>query len=542
MISLNYTTEDRFSLYGIHHFIEKFGIPLAINKPSQSGIVIAYGGKTSGDFVIDLEEYAITNHVCGRICTQSEKIPVCEFPLDTGTEGEVIAYFENGTSRYPCITRSTEGVAIGIDIFKETGYLLSGHLDAIRPSLNTTIRKELAAKPVVDFLENLLFEAILLGCHERTIPLVRKSSWPEGKKFAVCLTHDVDEIKKTCQWISRPLRFLAQRDFGGFKGQVYSLVQKIMGKEPYNTYDDIISIEQDLGAKSTYFILKERGGANLFSQKSWDLCGRNRSLQSPAMKGLIQRLTANGDEIAMHGSSLSYNDPMMLIEETRELEQVIHEKVLGTRQHNLNLDVPATWIHQLGAGLRYDTTLGFRDTIGFRWGTTFPFFPNTGDDPFPLLEIPLTITDNCLESSNNKHADCIRITEEVERYNGALTLLWHPPVFNTLEYADERELYITINQYCRDNEAWIARARDIHDWYSLRNTYSFSGTYDPASKTYSIIPLPTGRDYFFTLYLPAHSDCVIRSGNADIIKRDGDRVYIKTHNLQDNNEVVLGIA
>ena len=36
-------------------------------------------------------------------------------------------------------------------------------------------------------------------------------------------------------------------------------------------------------------------------------------------------------------------------------------------------------------------------------------------------------------------------------------------------------------------------------------------------------------------FLP-DTDCTIRSENADIIKRDGDHVYIKTHNLQNNNE------
>ena len=69
MISLYYTTDDRFSRYGIHHFIEKFGIPVEINKPSSSGIVIAYGGKTSGDFVITLEENEIKNTICGKIST-----------------------------------------------------------------------------------------------------------------------------------------------------------------------------------------------------------------------------------------------------------------------------------------------------------------------------------------------------------------------------------------------------------------------------------------------------------------------------------------
>jgi hypothetical protein len=540
MISLYYNTEDRFSQYGINHFIEKFGILVEINKPSPSGIIIVYGCKVSGDIIITLEENKIKNSICGKISTPSEQIPVCEIPRDTGPGDEVIAYFENDTVRYPCVTRTKQGIIIGIDIFKETGYLLSGHLDKIRPSLDSTTIKKLAAKPVVDFLENILFKAILSGYHERHIPLVQKSIWPDGKSFAVCLTHDVDEIKKTYQWISRPLRFLARRDFSGFKGQVHSFIQKIGGIEPFYTYDDIISIEHDLGVKSTYYILKESGNASLFSKKTWYLYGRNRSLQNPEMRALIQKLQTNGDEVAIHGSYFSYQDPVLLKEEILELEQIIHKKVIGTRQHNLNLEIPATWNYQTAAGLVYDTTLGFKDTVGFRWGTSFPFYPNCGEKPLTLLEIPLIIMDICLESSTTKVSDCLQIADEVARYHGVLNLLWHPPIFNTLEYADARDIYIKINQYCQEKGAWIVRARDIYEWISLRNKQTFKVFF--YNSQCSIIPSGTDSEYYFTIHLLPGMNCFIHSENADIIKRDGDCVYIKTHHQSENSEIIVRIS
>lgn len=541
MISLYYTVKDRFSRYGIYHFIEKFGIPVEINKPSQSGIVIAYGIEAAGDFVISIAENEIKNTVWGKISTSSEKIPLCEIAHNTGS-GDVLAHFENDATRYPCVTRKDYGISIGIDVFRETGYLLSGHLDTIRQSLDNSMQKELASKPVVDFLETLIFNAILAGCQERNIPLVQKSCWPGGKKFAVCLTHDVDEIIKTYQWISHPLRFVVRRDFSGLKGQVCSFIQKIKGYEPYYTYEDIIGIEHDLGVKSTYFILKESGNASLFSKKTWYLYGRNRSLQSPEIRELIQRLLLNGDEVAIHGSYFSYRDPGLLNDETRELEQLINEKVIGTRQHNLNLEVPKTWEYQVSAGLRYDTTLGFKDTIGFRWGTSFPFFPNTGKEPLPLLEIPLIIMDICLESRKNKLADCLRIADEVERYQGVLTLLWHPPVFNTREYPEARDIYCNINRYCQEKGAWIVRARDIYEWLSSRNQQTLSCDYDMSSKTCTVTVNRSEQDHFFMLNLPAHTQCSIHSGNAKIIRREGNCTYIKTQNLQKSNEIIVGIV
>jgi hypothetical protein len=537
MISLYYRTENPYSLYGIHHFTEKFGIPITLNLPSQSGIVIAYGVESLGEFVIKIEENEIQNSLCGKCCTPNEKIPLCENPLDTGTADEVVAYFENGTTRYPCVSRTQQGITIGIDIFKETGYLLSGHLDSLRPSPDAASRQELASIPTVDFLENILFEAILAACSVRHIPLIQKSIWPEGKSFAVCLTHDVDEIKKTYQWISRPLRYLMKRDLSGFKAQVTLFFQKIRGIEPYYTYDDIISIEYDLGVKSTYYILKETGTLNVFLKKTWYLYGRNRSLESPEIRALIQKLQTNGDEVAIHGSYFSYLHPELLEEQTRELEGVIHENIVGSRQHNLNLDIPKTWEYQIMAGLLYDTSLGFKDTIGFRWGTSFPFFPGTKGIAIPILEIPLIIMDICLESCKNKEADCISIADEVEKYQGVLTLLWHPPIFNTLEYPDARDIYIKVNQYCKEKGAWITRARDIYEWLTLRNQLTFSCDFENSCCT--IIPSATGNGQFFTLHLPSDTGGKILSENAEIIRKNGRYLYIRTHNHHTTEKIVV---
>jgi hypothetical protein len=540
MISLYYSTDDPFSLYGIQHFIEKNGISVEINQPSLSGIVITYGVEVKGDFLIKIENNEIKDHICGKISVADEKIPLCEIPRDTGSGLENITYFETSNKLYSCQTRHDQGITIGIDIFKEIGYLLSGHLDKIRPYVDGKTNEELASKPMVDLLEDLLLKAILDGCNKLNIPLVQKSYWPDGKTFAVCLTHDVDELTKTYQWISRPIRYLVNKDIKGFRGQVKSLLQKIRGIEPYDTFEDIIAIESGLKAKSTYFILKESGHAKLISKKTWYLYGRNRSLQSQQMQTLIQRLTANGDEVAIHGSYFSYKDPDLLKDETHELEQLINAKVIGSRQHNLNLEIPATWHYQEKAGLMYDTTLGFKDTIGFRWGTSFPFFPNTAEGPLLLLEIPLIIMDICLEPVENKKYTCFLLADKVEQSHGVLTLLWHPPLFNTFEYSDFRDLYININQYCQKKEAWITRSRDIYNWVIGRNELTFSCFSYFTSCT--IIPFATDSELFFTIRLPQGKKGSVQSENADIIKIDGNLMYIKTHDLINNNKIIIDIV
>jgi hypothetical protein len=537
MISIFSSTKDRYSRIGINHFIEKFGIPVLINEISPSAFIIAYGNIADEKPLIHIKEQQIQDKICGTIHLSGRGIPVCQVPQETGPDGEVIAFFEDGTTRYPCITRKKDGYFLGLDIFRETGHILSGHYDKIRDSLDTDRRQKLASEPIVDILENILFDGILTCCCDLNIPLVQKSYWPEGKPFAVCLTHDVDELKKTYQWISRPARYLLRRDLQGFIGQIRSFFQKAKGNEPYYTFEDIIRIESDLNAKSTYYILKETGDAQIFSRKTWYLYGRNRSLQTQEMRGLIKRLLANGDEVAIHGSYFSYRKPELLEDETRELEGLINDTVVGTRQHNLNLDVPKTWEYQAKAGLKYDTSLGFKDTIGFRWGTSFPFYPVCEDGTTPILEIPLIIMDICLDSCENKEQECLQIADQVQRYHGVLTLLWHPPIFNTLEYPDARDIYIKINQHCRHNDAWITRGRDIYEWLTTRDRNTFSYTYDGTLCT--IIPHSTDAVQFFTVILPPEKECRILSENASIIKKEGDRIYLQTNNLKKEDKIVV---
>jgi len=150
--------------------------------------------------------------------------------------------------------------------------------------------------------------------------------------------------------------------------------------------------------------------------------------------------------------------------------------------------------------------------------------------------------DICLESSTNKVSDCIRIADEVARYHGVLNLLWHPPIFNTLEYADARDIYIKINQHCNEHGAWITRACDIYKWLTLRNRNLVACEFNPSDKTLKIIPAPGVREQYLTIYPPNHSVCDTLSDNAQILQNDGDCIFIKIHSLQKNNEIIVRIS
>ena len=474
MISLSYRGDDRFTRYGIRHFIKKSGIAIEPEPSAESRICIGYGDREQGTFHIHIRENTIKDSLAGSICTEDEEMPVFEIPTNTGEKGRVLAWFRNGGSCYPCITSFEGGIAIGFDLFREVGYLLSGHLDRIWPALDDAQKDRIAQSPIVDFHEDLMVRCIRIGCEQLNLPLAWKAYWPDRRRFAVCLTHDVDETRKTYQWITRPVRFLRSGDFQGIRNQLASLVQKIKGKEPYWTFPDIMQIEREFGVSSTFFFLKETARTELLSPESWHHWARTRSLDDPEMKVMMLALEAAGSEVGLHGSFYSYRNPELLEHEKEDLEKLTGRQIRGIRQHHLNLEIPLTWTIHQALHLSYDTSLGFKDRIGFRSGTCFPFHPIAGEDELDLLEIPLALMDITIPMNSDGWAACQRIIDAVEKRQGVLTLLWHPPVFNELEYPHAREMYQRILALCRDRGAWITNSRDISDWWTRREETRFT--------------------------------------------------------------------
>lgn len=142
---------------------------------------------------------------------------------------------------------------------------------------------------------------------------------------------------------------------------------------------------------------------------------------------------------------------------------------MWTRQHNLNLNIPETWRYHEKIGLCYDTTLGFNDCVGFRWGTGFPFNPlDEAGKTMELLEIPLLVEDIAIFKYNNPWKEFVRVTNEVEMYGGVLTILWHHAVFNDIDFPGWTEMYRKMIEYCKNRGAWIATACEIARWWKFR--------------------------------------------------------------------------
>lgn len=284
-----------------------------------------------------------------------------------------------------------------------------------------------------------------------------KFIWPDNKKFAVCLTHDVDRVRKTYQYVTKSR-----------KGNYLRMRQLFEFGNPYWHFSTIMRIEDKFEVRSTFFFLQESKRIDLLKPREWVLSGGKYKFKDKNVSEIIQILDRNGWEIGLHGSYESCKHEDLLREEKEALEQVLGAEVIGIRQHYLNLEIPRTWRIQRKVGFLYGASFGFRDKIGFRDDRYLPFHPF--DNSF--LEIPLALMDGALFSNCDGEdaiwGECLNLIRTAERQRGLLTVLWHQRVFNEDEFPGWSNVYTKILKECMERGAYFGTCKDICDLW-VRN-------------------------------------------------------------------------
>ncbi len=278
------------------------------------------------------------------------------------------------------------------------------------------------------------------------------------REFAVCLTHDVDRPYKTFQ---APYDALRERD----PLQLRSLVTD---DQPYWQFDELLSLEAELGVRSSFYFLNEK---QLFRDKhprewlrprNWMLFTGRYELTDPAIVDLIADLEAGGWEVGLHGSYESADDRERLREEKETLEAMLRKPVVGGRQHYLNLDGARTWEHHREIGLQYDASFGSSTEYGFngRYEPIRPF-----DDEFVVF--PLTIMDNALmhgtPSVDAAWDECKRILAEARDNGAVMTILWHPRYMNENEFPGYQRIYRKLIEEALAMNAWVGPCVECYE-------------------------------------------------------------------------------
>ncbi len=265
-----------------------------------------------------------------------------------------------------------------------------------------------------------------------------KAEYPEGSKFGVCLTHDIDVVNFS--------------KLATLKNIAKSLIFNNKKWDQLWNFKDFMSLEEKYNAKSSFYFLT-------LNKEDMDFNFKIEDLEQE-----IANIADNGWEVGLHGGHEAYNHLDVINAKKKQLEKVLGKEVTGYRNHYLRFKVPDTWEFLSKAGFKYDTTYGYADCVGFRNGICHPFKPfnlNTNKD-IDILEIPLTIMDRTL--FDFMKLDMIgrwKITklliDTVEKNNGIITILWH----NTFMIDENLRFYEKILKYCHEKGAWMTSGEEI---------------------------------------------------------------------------------
>lgn len=324
--------------------------------------------------------------------------------------------------------------------------------------------------------------------------------WPQGKKFAVCLTHDVDLVSYTS--MKPGLRRIAEiaRLLGSDRTAIMTKVKSLsslgglmnlanllapqaksgpLKRSGRDLFAPWLALEGHYGFRSTFFFLPHRSSRyHPFDGRVYRYGDRIEfEGKQTTVGGVIRELDRRGWEVGLHGTFYSFDDAEELRRQKEQVEQAVQKEVVSTRQHYLHFDITKTPKAQSEAGFKYDSTFGSNRLIGFRNGMAFPFyFYDLGADAsLPLLEMPLHIQDGALFGLDNM---CLsaplallqakQLIDRVRETQGLVTLLWHPHAADERRFPGWFWVYEELLEYISRKDAWVAPIREIGSWWEQR--------------------------------------------------------------------------
>lgn len=286
--------------------------------------------------------------------------------------------------------------------------------------------------PVVDQLVAAVFEVLGFSC--------------ESRATTFSLSHDVDDLQVFGPGF-RLLRYLGgialrHRTLRGWP-QVVSDVRNVRSGrqlDPGDTFDWLLRLAPTF-RKTIYFGMGNHSPLDHFPD-----------LDAPRLLEVRDMALELGYDLGIHPSFNTWKNTELLRQECRTAERWLGAPLTKSRQHYLHFAFPETADALETAGIQEDATLGYRDRIGFRAGTGFPYhlYCFREERPYAWIEQPLVAMDVGLLREGGANPERIRQLWTTflsqNKRNTAISLSLHNtfPYEQGLHGIDFRELFGTL--------------------------------------------------------------------------------------------------
>lgn len=411
---------------------------------------------------------------------------------------------------HECRFRNSRVVRVGYDLFAEIHHLLS----VGQP-------RQYAGIPTVELHIDLLRSFILRA----GIPLIEIPPVPAGYRSITCLTHDVDHPSiRQHKADHTALGFLYRAAVGSFvnmmRGRIklrelltnwaaalkLPLIYLGIAKDFWADFAERY-LEAEDGIRSTYFVIPF---ADYAGQTGQGPAPEYRAARYRArdIARTLETLAAAGCEVGLHGLD-AWRDSAKATEEFQEIRDLTGAAELGTRMHWLYYghDSPAVLER---AGASYDSTVGYRETVGYRAGTSQAYKPLNAER---LLELPLQVMDTALLypaymglSAGEATAVLQRFADDLARFGGCLTLNWHDR-----SLAPERlwtGCYRDLMDNLKDRDTWFATCGQAVRWFRKRRSVVFADRGETQEVSSAVTAGDDGPALIVRTHTPVHGNAM----------------------------------
>lgn len=342
--------------------------------------------------------------------------------------------------------------------------------DRVPADANPLVIERTDRRPVVQGMANEFLAAVRKGAGNG--PVLRVAPWPEGRRWAIAMTHDIDVV---AGWplftLLRVTELLRKGRLGDVARVVGAAAGSAFGDPVTDALLAILAAEARHGLPATWFALV--GDPTLDRWRQGDVTYR---IESPKSRRLLEAIAKAGHEIGLHGSMRTGSSPDRFAEERERLGQVTGTPPQGVRQHFLKMHPGDTQRGMQAAGFSYDATYGFSGRNGFRLGvadTVVGWDVDTASTT-TLEEVPLHWMDRALskyqgvEDPNALVDDGLALAEVARAEEGLWVGLWHPNLVPALGYPGAPEAFDRMLGALMARAPWAARAGDIVAWRRAR--------------------------------------------------------------------------
>ena len=323
--------------------------------------------------------------------------------------------------------------------------------------------------------------ATTLAAAERpTIPAHAQDTMvpPQAARFAVALTHDVDNVRR---WTARGLAGALKRagqaarrhDLARARWEILGLLRAFVhdlprGYDPSWTFPDLLTREDRAGVTSTFFVIASHGAA---------IDGAQPKVYHEHLPHLMRLLRGHAREVGLHGNQRDRDDAAALREDRAALAERIGATVNGMRYHYLRCLYHETLPLLDAEGFVYDSSLAFGEYEGYRCGFSHPFHPYdlAHDRPLGLVELPLAVMDSTLQERHYRglaataaREAAVAALEPLTRSGGAAAILWHHNRFDSYFGRGYDQVYWDLVDWIRQQGGIATSALDIVNRWKSR--------------------------------------------------------------------------